>query len=308
MCTDQLHNADFARNANELLLELVVVVAAAVVALFPNANVELEAMLVVVVGTDGLPNEPKVAAALLESACVLVFFFEASAPKVKAEENEGLAVTESVVVVGAMVVLAPNENVDGVPPIEEMAVGAVVTPNDGSDVDDEDDVVVGPNDDPLEIVDLVTSGALKLIVDGISDELVVVEVALLLPKLKFIGAAGLDEEGDAAASEILVDGVTVSVLDGLRPKLKPEVVVLDDVVEAATVVVEAGDNGDTIDIEELFDVDVVRVVGVESPNVKLLFDASGTEITGNSKACVVEIPEPELILGTSNVVLFSATL
>ena len=136
----------------------------------------------------------------------------------------------------------------------------------------------------------------------------VVEVALLLPKLKFIGAAGLDEEGDAAASEILVDGVTVSVLDGLRPKLKPEVVVLDDVVEAATVVVEAGDNGDTIDIEELFDVDGVRVVDAESPNVKLLFDASGTEITGNSEACVVEIPEPELILGTSNVVLFSATL
>ena len=94
----------------------------------------------------------------------------------------------------------------------------------------------------------------------------------------------------------------------MRPKLKPEVVVLDDVVEAATVVVEAGDNGDTIDIEELFDVDGVRVVDAESPNVKLLFDASGTEITGNSEACVVEIPEPELILGTSNVVLFSATL
>ena len=193
-----------------------------------------------------------------------------------------------------------------------MTVGAVVTaPNDGSDVDDEDDVViVGPNDNS-PLVDLVTSGALKLIVDEISDELVVVAVASLLPKLKFIGAAAGLTDDKGTASEILAvdDEVTVSVLAGLRPKLKPEVGVLDEVVVAAIVV--AADNGDKIDVDELFD-GVRPVVGAEIPNEKLLLDVSteettlGTEITGNAEACVFEVPEP--ILGTSNVVLFTATL
>ena len=111
---DDGKDADLAPNPpNELLLDdVVVAVADAVVELFPNEKVELEAVLVVAAAgtTDGgLPNEPKVA--VLESDC-MVFFEVSAAPKVKAEENEGLAATESVVVVGAMVVLVPNENVD----------------------------------------------------------------------------------------------------------------------------------------------------------------------------------------------------
>jgi len=99
-------DADLAPNVNELLLELVVVVAtAAAVELFPNENVELEAVLVVAAVTDDFPNEPKVTAESLESGCCVVAFFvvSADAPKVKAEDKVGLAATESVVVVGAII-------------------------------------------------------------------------------------------------------------------------------------------------------------------------------------------------------------
>ena len=178
------------------------------------------------------PNVPNNAGA--ES----VLAFELSPPKLK--ENEGLVPPSTVEVVDGVtldVADAPKVNVElllsegrvvtvlVVPPVVELKENDV----DGTLTEL---VVTAPNENPLDPVDFVTSGALLKLIEGVTvatDTVgVVVVTVTFVPKLKF--TAGLGGVDNTTGFPIAADGDVMAVF--LNPNASPSKLIGLDTAEA----------------------------------------------------------------------------
>ena len=167
-----------------------------------------------------------------------VLAFELSPPKLK--ENEGLIPPSTVEVVDGVtldVAGAPKVNVELLF-IEGRLVAVLVVPPvvelKENDVDGTltELVVTAPNENPLDPVDFVTSGALLKLIEGVTvatDTVgVVVATATFVPKLKF--TEGLGGVNKTSGFPIAADGDVMAVF--LNPNASPSKLIGLDTAEA----------------------------------------------------------------------------